>query len=92
MADLITELSAMDDAALAAKLGFSDKVKAFRDDLARADKLTGDPRTSVEKALNQMFTPNVYPDELRWKVESAERKAAGKTTPSEIVGCCSDCG
>lgn len=92
MADIINELSGLDDASLGAKLGFNDKVKAFRDDLARADKLSGDARKSVVKAIDQMFKPNIYPDELRWKVESAERKEKCKTTPASVVtdaGC--DC-
>jgi hypothetical protein len=91
VADLIDELSGMDDAALANKLGFADKVKAFRDDLARAGKLAGDPRKKVLDTLDRMFRPSIYPDELHYTVESAERKAAGKTTPSEIVSCCGDC-
>lgn len=93
MADIIEELSGMDDAALAVKLGFSDKVKSFREDLARAAKLQGKPRAKIEDHLTRMFTPDTYRiDDMKWQLERAEQKAAGKTTPCEIVETCGDCG
>lgn len=91
MADIIDELSGMDDAALGAKLGFQDKVKAFRDDLARAQKLSGKPRDKLVKSVESMFVPNVYPDELRWKIEDAECSAKNSTTPASVLKGACDC-
>lgn len=92
MADLIDELAGMDDAALGAKLGFNDKVSNFRADLKRAQALSGKPREKVESHLKSMFTPHVYTEDLKWRVDDAERLAKGKTSPCSIVqeaGC--DC-
>lgn len=89
MADLIDELTALDDKALAVKLGFDDKVKAFRGDLARAAKLEGDGRKKVVNHLTRMFTPQSYAiEDLGYTLDRAEKK--GKTTPAEMAGCC--CG
>jgi hypothetical protein len=91
MADLIDELLGMDDAALATKLGFNDRVKQFKADLTRASKLQGDGRKKVATTLSKMFTPQSYAvEDLGWQIDSAERKANGKTSPAEIAGCCCD--
>jgi hypothetical protein len=88
MADLIDELSGLDDAALAQKLVFDDKVKSFKDDLAKAAKLTGDARAKVVKHLDRMFTPDTWEiQDLGHTVKRAEKSG---TTPSDIAGCC--CG
>lgn len=60
MADIITELKALDDAALGTKLGFTDRVAQFKKDLEAADKLTGKGRDLVVKELTGMFTPSTY--------------------------------
>jgi len=90
MADMIAELKGLDDSALAKKLGFSDKVEGFKKDLERADKLDGPARAKVEARLKEMFTPHVYVEGFSYDVDRAEKKASGKTTPSDIVGCCCD--
>lgn len=90
MADLINELAGMDDAALGKKLGFSDKVAAFKLDLERADKLQGDGRKKVLSALARMFSPQSYAiEDLNYTIARAEKPA--KTTPAGLVQACG-CG
>lgn len=92
MADQIKTLLALDDAELSAKLGYTKKLEGFKEDLMEADKLTSDARKKVEDRLESMFTPNIWPDELHHVVESAKRKASGKTTPESVLeGCCEPC-
>lgn len=89
--DMITQLVGMDDTALAKKLGFEDQVAAFKLQMARADKLTGDARTKVLSQLTNMFSPSNYAvSDIGYTIDRAEAKAKGKTTPSDITACC--CG
>lgn len=93
MADIITQLKAMDDASLMKKIGFADKLQKFRTDLDRADKLTGDARNGVIAEINKAFTPSSYViEDLGWRVDSAERKAAklakGASDFVNECGCC----
>lgn len=88
--DIIKELIALDDASLATKLGFTDKTKSFREDIARADKLTGKGRDMVVDKLKDMFAPQSYSiDSIGYTVDRAA-KSGDKTTPQSIVDCC--CG
>lgn len=92
MTDTIKTLAALDDAALLVKLGYADKLAKAKADLAAADALTGDARKYAETRISSMFTPNVYPDEIGYAVESAVRKA-NKSAAAEMNACspCSLC-
>jgi len=91
MADIIDELVGLDDAALAKKLGFEDKVKQFKLDLARAAKLKDKGRAQIAARLTRMFTPDTYlVGDMSYELDRAEKKDQGKTTPSEIASCCCD--
>jgi hypothetical protein len=93
--DIIKNLIGLDDAALSKKLGFADKVAAFKIDLSRADSLTGDARKSVQADLTRMFTPSDYTvSDLGYKVDRAERMAKcdkDKTTPASVLDGACDC-
>lgn len=89
--DTIDSLLSLDDAALGKKLGFADKVTAFKLDLERAKKLDQDGKAKVNAHLAKMFTPDSYRvDDLGWKIDQAEKKAKTGSSPGEIAGCC--CG
>lgn len=92
MSDTIKELMALDDAALSKKLGFADRVAAFRKDLERANALSGTARANIENDLRKMFAPQTYAiEDLGWKVSREEKKANApcKTTPASVI---EDCG
>lgn len=94
MADQIKTLLALSDDELAAKLGYAKRIADFRADLERGGALTGEPRKLVEDKINSMLTPNIWPEDLKYTVERAERKASGKdkTTPESVLeGCCEPC-
>lgn len=61
-------------------LGFKNKVENFKEQIKKADELKGDARKEVESEIERMFTPHVYPEDLKWKIESAERHAKMKRT------------
>lgn len=88
MADLIEELSGLDDNALSAKLGMADKLKEFKSNLARASKLEGKARAKVVAHLTRTFTPHTYEiEDLSWQIDRAEGK--DKCGPAQLVA---DCG
>lgn len=88
MADIIDDLLALDDGALSEKLGLQDRVKTFREDLEKANTLSGDAREKVVRHVNEIFTPKQYAvEDLSWQVKHAAQKAKTGSSPSEIVGC-----
>lgn len=92
MADQIKTLLALDDTELGAKLGHAHALAEFKESLTRADALEGDARKKVEDRLDDMLNPTIYADSLKYAVESAERKAKGKTGPADVLeGCCDVC-
>lgn len=76
MPDIIDELSGMDDAALSKKLGYTDKVADFRKDLKEAEGLDDASRKIAADNIKRMFEPNIYPDEVKWKIKDAKRQTA----------------
>lgn len=93
MTDIIDELLAMDDAALSEKMGLTQKLLAFKEDLAEAAKLSGDNRSEVAETVTKAFMPSAYAiDDLGYTIDRINRKKADKdgTSPSEITDCC--CG
>lgn len=91
MADQIKALLALDDAELSVKLGYAKKIESFKEDLMEADKLTGEARDEVNEKIDQMLTPNIWPEDLKHSIERAKRKGAkgNKTTPASVLdGCC----
>lgn len=91
--DKISQMLKLDDAALAKALGFADKVKSFKEDLTRADKLEPKFRTGVNESLEKMFQPNIWPEDLKYKVDKAERKQKDPDCdgPADVVSCAGDC-
>lgn len=91
MTDMIDELLSMSDADLGKKLGQDQELQTFKDNLARAGKLSGDGRAKVLRTLSNIFTPQNYAiNDLGYTIDRAEAKSDGKTTPSDITACC--CG
>lgn len=82
----IAELKAMDDAKLLEVLGFQQQVDQFKAQIAEADSLKGDAREKVEEEIQRMFTPHVYPGDLKYSIERAKRK---NRTGKEEAACCS---
>lgn len=92
--DKISQMLKLDDQALAKELGFADKVKSFKEDLARADKLEPKFRKGVNESLEKMFQPNIWPEDLKHRVNQAERKQKDPDCggPADVVSTCGDCG
>jgi len=86
MADLIDTLSAMDDAALSAKIGLDSQLKEAREGLAAMAKLEGKARTEAVDRLEKMFAPHVYPSEFKWIAKDANR-AATRSAEAEMCDC-----
>lgn len=76
MADIIDELTGMDDAALGAKLGFDKKLADAKEHLGELAALTGEARKIAADRVEHMFTPNIYPDEWGWIARDAKREAS----------------
>lgn len=89
MADIITELKGLDDAALSTRLGYDKKLSEFKSDIELADGLKGDARKNVADKIDRMLSPNIYPEEIKWAVQREQRKEAKATTPDSVL---SDCG
>lgn len=86
--DLIDDLAGMSDADLAKKLGFEDKVKQFKADIAKAAPLSGEPRKKVLAALTRAFTPDTWVvSDIGHTIERATKPE--KMCPAKLV---SDCG
>lgn len=83
----LDKLKSMTDEQLLDVLGYKNKVESFKEDIAKADGLKGEARKKIEADIERMFTPHVYPEDLKWKIEHAERKA--KTGKEEA--CCCGC-
>lgn len=79
MPDIIDELAGMDDAALGKKLGYTDKIADFRKDLKEAEGLDDKTRKIAADNIKRMFEPNIYPDEVKWKIKDAVRQTKPKT-------------
>jgi len=86
MADIITQLLAMDDAALMAKIGLNAKLDAAKKNLAELNSLTGEARTHAIGRLERQFQPNVYPEEWSWIKEDAQRHAC-RSAKEEMCDC-----
>lgn len=83
----IKTLQGKTDDELQTLLGFKSKIECFREDLATADKLSGKARETVERRLEEMFTPRPYVEDLKYTIESAERQAKRKTGKGEAAYC-----
>lgn len=79
----IDTLKAKKDPELLELLGLDQKLAVFKEALAEADTLKGEPRKKVEDRINSMLTPNIYPEDLRYAVRDAKR--SGK---EEMCNCC----
>lgn len=91
MADLISELVGKSDEDLMKAVGLGSKLKTIRDNLAEADKLSGEERKTVLKSLERKIAPSSYAfEDLEWDIKHAKQKAKTGCSPSEIVSCC--CG
>ena len=81
----IKSLVTKSDEELMGLLGYQEKVVEFKKNLKEADSLSGKPREKVEAAVARMFTPNIYPDDLKYTIESAKR--AGKSGKEALCDC-----
>jgi hypothetical protein len=76
---VIDELAAMDDKALMAKLGLSTQLEDFKSALKRAKALPDKDQKAISDSLKRQLEPHIYPSELKYQVDRAERKAKGKS-------------
>lgn len=91
MADLISELAGKSDDELAKVVGFDQKLKSIRENLEKANGLSGEARKKVVKALERGMAPSTFVfEDLDWQIKDAERQEKTGASPSEIVNCC--CG
>lgn len=79
----IAELVAMDDTALADVLGFSNKLLQAKEDLAKLATLSGAAREEAEDRISSMLTPNIYPSEISYIYDDAQRRAKSKKSGKE---------
>jgi hypothetical protein len=82
----IADLKKKTDAELIELFGYDRKLEDFKEALEEGDKLTGKAREKVEDRINEMLTPRVYPEDLKYTVESAKRSA--KTGKEAMNDCC----
>jgi hypothetical protein len=71
----IKTLRAMDDAQLLDILGLVNTLNDFKEDLEEADKLSGKAREEVQERINNMLSPRIYPGDLGYAIEDAQRRA-----------------
>lgn len=84
MPDIIDSLAALDDAALAAKLGFAAKTADFRKSLEEAKTLPEEARKEIADSISRQLQPSIWPGDLAHQVECAKRKLAKKTAVDEM--------
>ena len=82
MADIIDQLSGMDDAALSAKLGLDQKIADARRHLGELAALSGEARKIAADRIQHQFTPNVWTDEWGHIARDAQRQADAKKIKS----------
>lgn len=68
--------------------GLKEQLKKAKEALQKMTTLTGKGRKHAEERLKEMFTPNIYPNEFKYILESAERK---NMTVAEKKADCSPC-
>ena len=85
----IKNLVGKSDEELLELLGYASKVEEFKENLAAADKLEGKAREKVEERIEKMFTPHVYPDEIKWAIEDATRKSKSGKEAMNDCSCAS---
>lgn len=92
MADIISELAGLDDGALSTKIGFTAKLKTIKDNLAKADALTGEPRKKIVKDLERGLAPSTYVfEDLEWQIKHAQQKEKTGCSPADVISCaCGD--
>lgn len=83
----VDKLAALDDAGLMKVLGLDKKVAEARKALDDMAALTGEARKYAEERVRKMFEPHVYPDEFKYIVEEAKRKAKKKSGQDEMACC-----
>lgn len=89
MADIISELMGMDDAALAKKIGIDQKLADAKKHLGELNALEGKAREIAVDRLNHQFTPNVWTDEWGYIASSAKREAKREQSGAEVMhDCC----
>lgn len=70
----IDELVAMDDSSLMEVFGFTQKLKAAKEDLKELATLGGKAREDAEERVANMLTPNIYPSDFQFIYEDVTRK------------------
>lgn len=89
MADIIDELTGLDDAALSKRLGFDTKLETVKTALAEAAATEGKVRKQVATRLTEAFTPSTYVfEDIGYTIKRAKQEASGKTTPANLVAGC----
>ena len=86
----IEQLKKMSDDDLRELLGYDKKIATFKEDIAKADGLSGDARKIVEDRIESMFTPNIYVEDLKYTIQDAERQAKRKRSGKDEI-CSCDC-
>jgi hypothetical protein len=74
MADIIDTLIAMDDTALASKIGQDRALAKFKSDLADAAKLEPKLRTEAAERIERIVNPTPEPREIGWIVDDLQRE------------------
>lgn len=83
----LDKLKGFTDEQLSEALGFNAKIEDFKSQIAEADSLKGNARKEVEQEIERMFSPRVYPEDLKYKVEHAKHKASRKDGKGEACYC-----
>lgn len=70
----LEDLKNKTDAEFYELFGYDRQVAEFKDTLSEAEKLPPKGKEKVEDRLNEMLSPRIYPEDLKYTVESAKRK------------------
>lgn len=85
----VEELLALDDPALMEALGLTRQLESAKENLQKISKLTGKAREFADSRLEELLTPRIGDNNLRYLVEDAERIA--KKGGKEALNDCSPC-
>lgn len=77
----IEGLLGMSDEQLFEVLGYTQEMKAIRDDLTAMSKMTGKAREEADRQVTDMLSPDVSASRIHWAREDAAR--AGERTGKE---------
>lgn len=81
----ISELAAMDDAALSEILGYNQQISSAREDFAKLSTLKGEARAEAEDRIQNMLSPKIYASDLGYLYDDLKRKSKKGQSADEAL-------